>query len=82
MATIISHAYKGTLLSTLINIQYSDPLDTIGQMDASGLPFFVWENTALEWFGETDPRDTVKSLWSKHKAIPFAGDTDEKHLQM
>ena len=81
-ANILSHAYKGTLLSTLINIRYTDPLDTIDQMDASGLPLFVFGGTAMEWLAKTDPREGVKHLWAKHVIIPFDGKIDEKYLQM
>ena len=81
-ANILSHAYKGTLLSTLINIRYTDTLDTIDEMDASGLPFFVLKDTAVEWLSESDPRDGVKRLNNKRLDIPFKGYIQEIHLQM
>ena len=81
-ANFLSHAYKGTLLSTLVNIRYTETLDTMDQMYASGLPFFVWEETAIEWLAETDPRDGVKRLTERRVDIPYDGAVDEKYLKM
>ena len=62
MANILSHAYKGSILSSLINISYEAPIDTIQQMVDSGLPFYVLGGTAFVWVTTSDPRDSVKQL--------------------
>ena len=62
MANILSHAYKGSILSSLINISYEAPIDTIQQMVDSGLPFYVLGGTACVWVTTSDPRDNVKQL--------------------
>ena len=82
MANILSHAYKGSILSSLINIHYEDPLDTIQQMVESSLPFYVLGNTACVWVTRTDPRDTVKQLNARRFDMPWGGVTEEKYLQM
>ena len=62
-AAFLSHAYKSTLLSTLIAIRYTAPLDTIDQMVESGLPFHVMTgNNLFNWVANTDPRESVKKL--------------------
>ena len=62
MANILSHAYKGSILSSLINISYEAPIDTIQQMVDSGLPFYVLGGTACVWVTTSDPRPSVKQL--------------------
>ena len=59
MANIISYAYKGSILSTLIAIRYEEPLDTIEQMVDSGLPYYVFGNSAGVWVTKTDPRNMI-----------------------
>ena len=81
MASILSYAYKGTLLSTLTTIRYTEPLDTIDQMDASGIPFYVVKGTAVQWIAATDPRGSFKPLKNRSIAIPYNGGFEEKHLK-
>ena len=62
-SAFLSHAYKSTLLSTLIAIRYTAPLDTIDQMVESGLPFYVQtDNNMFNWLANTDPRESVQKL--------------------
>ena len=82
MANFLSYAYKGTLLSTLVTIRYSSQIDTLDQMDESGLPFYVLGGTVLEWLPQTDPRDVVKRLNVRRFDMPFDGTIEEKYLQM
>ena len=81
MANIISHAYKGCILSTLTIIRYNEPLDTIEQMVDSDLPLFVIGG-APEYLASTDPRDMVKLLNARSSVMPFNGTIDEKYLKM
>ena len=82
MANILSHAYKGSILSCLININYEQPLDTIEQMVESGLPFYVLGNSAAVWVTETDKREMVKKLNARRVDMPWEGVTEEKYLKM
>ena len=81
MANILSHAYKGALLSSLVTIQYTEPLDTIDQMVESGLPFYIPKGSALVWLAKTDPRNSVKMLNERHVVFPFDGKLGEEDLQ-
>ena len=82
MANILSHAYKGALLSSLVTIRYTEPLDTVDQMVESGLPFYVLGGTVLEWLSKTDPRDGVKQLNDRRFDMPYNGVVEEKYLKM
>ena len=78
----IIHAYKGSILSCLINIKYEEPIDTIEQMVESGLPFYVLGSSAAVWVTETDQREMVKTLNSRRFDMPWEGVTEEKYLKM
>ena len=82
LGNILSHVYKGALLSSLITIQYTVPLDTMAQMEESGLPFYVLGKTALEWLAKTDPRELGKKLNERRFDMPFPGRVEEQYLQM
>ena len=81
MANVLSWAYKGTLLSTMIAIRYSVPLDTIAQMDESGLPFFVFKGTVMEWLADTDKREAVMRLNERQFKMPWDGTVPEEYLK-
>ena len=82
MANILSHIYKGSILSSLININYEQPLDTIEQMVESGLPFYVLGSSAAVWVTKTDQREMVKKLNARRFDMPWEGVTEEKYLKM
>ena len=82
MGNIISHIYKGALLTSLIAIRYTVPIDTMVEMEESGLPFYVLGKTALEWLVKTDPRELGKKLNERRFDMPFPGRVEEKYLEM
>lgn len=82
MANILSHAYKGSLLSSLVTIRYTEPLDTIYQMVESDLPIYVLGGTSQVWLAKTDPRNSMKMLMDRKVVIPWDGKMEEKYLQM
>ena len=81
MGNVISHVYKGALLTSLINIRYPKPLDTMNQMEESGIPFYCLRNTALCWLAKTDPRSAGKKLNDRLFEMPFSGGIEEKYLE-
>ena len=80
-ANILSHAYKGILLSKLATITYHGPIDTIQQMGRSDMPLYI-PDVALPLVKD-DPRDVVKNLISKGVIIKFqdvfAEETNKKY---
>ena len=81
MANVLSHVYKGALLTSLINIRYPKPLDTMIQMEESGIPFYCLRNTALCWLAKTDPRSAGKKLNERLFEMPFSGGIEEKYFE-
>ena len=81
MANVISHVYKGALLTSLINIRYPKPLDTMIQMEESGIPFYCLGNTVLCWLAKTDPRPVGLKLNERRFDMPFSGGVEEKYLE-
>ena len=81
MANILSHAYKSALLSSLVTIRYTQPLDTIDQMVESGLPFYIFGGFSLQWLTKTDPRNDIMKLHERHIVVPFDGKVEVKYVQ-
>ena len=81
MANIISHIYKGALLSSLVTISYTDPLDTMDQMEKSGLPYYCAENSVICWLAKTDPRKLGKKLNERRFDMPYSGIIEDTYLE-
>ena len=81
LATLLSQAYKSTLLSTLVTIRYTKPLNTIDQVVESGLPFYFFNGTALQWAAKTDPRKSVKRLYDRRVVMDYYGNIKEQDLK-
>ena len=79
MGNVISYVYKGALLSSLIAIRYTEPLDTLFEMDISGIPFYCPKNTVICWLLKTDPRTVVKNLNERRWEMPFPGYPEDKY---
>ena len=81
MGNVISHVYKGALLSSLVTIRYTEPLDTMIQMEQSGIPFYCLRNTITCWLAKTDPRDVGIKLNERRFDMPFSGGIEDKYLK-
>ena len=72
-SNLLIWSYKGTLLSTLVPIYYESPINTLEEVDRSGLPVLISKNNVIHWLVETDPRATIKNIWKKRILYPFSG---------
>ena len=81
MANIISYAYKGSLLSSLITIRYTKTLDTMMEIEQSGLPLYCHANTFLCCLIKGDPRPLGIKLNERRFDMPFPGYIDKKYLE-
>ena len=70
---ILSMAYKGTLLSTLIPIRYEKTLDTIEDFDKYGPVLGIPGGTVLEWMAASDPRPAMRRINARQEVVPFNG---------
>ena len=64
-SNILLWHYKNTLLSSLISIHYEKPMNTLEDIERSGLPVLVTKNNVAHWLMATDPRPTIKSIFKK-----------------
>ena len=72
-SNLLIWSYKGTLLSTLVPIYYESQINTLEEVDRSGLPVLISKNNVIHWLVETDPRATIKNIWKKRILYPFSG---------
>ena len=54
-------------------IYYESPINTLEEVDRSGLPVLISKNNVIHWLVETDPRATIKNIWKKRILYPFSG---------
>jgi hypothetical protein len=64
---------RSTLLSTLIPIRYEKTIQTIEDLDKSGMPFILPGNTATHMLVAKDPRPAMQRIYKKSIVFPFAG---------
>ena len=64
MSTLMTMAYKSTLLSSLITARYESPIDTLIDLERSGLPVLIPKNTPLQTMFAIDPRTIVKRIYN------------------
>ena len=82
MATFLSLAYKDALLSSLVTLHYTEPLETIDQMVESGLPFYFPGGTVVETLLKTDPREGMMRLSERRVGMPYTGRIAPQYLKM
>ena len=58
-------AYKCTLLSSLVSIRYEATIDTLEDMEQSGLPLLILKSTASHKLIASDPRDAMKQVYKR-----------------
>ena len=75
-------AFKSTLLSCLIQIQYEDTIDTLKDLVNSGLPILLPDNTALRQMVVSDPRQITKKISNNSIDFQFNGTVPYKVLNM
>jgi hypothetical protein len=64
---------RSTLLSTLIPIRYSEPIDTIEALDKSEMTLVLAGNTAIHMLVATDPRPAMQRVFKRSIIFPFTG---------
>ena len=81
LGNILTMGYKCTLLSTLIPIHYENTIDTLSDLDLSGLPLVTHRFTAPSYAIADDPRQVMKRIDKRSSAHPY-GKVFEKYLKM
>ena len=63
LGNVITMAYKSTLLSSLITIRYEDKIDSLKDVETSGLPFLLHKNGWLHEMFANDQRQIIKNIY-------------------
>ena len=81
MGNLLSHIYKGALLTSLITIRYTETIDTMTQMEESGLPLYCLGKTHNCIHSNGDPVMNNNKMKNRRFDIPYPGWVDDKYLQ-
>ena len=65
MGCLLTWGYKSTLLTTLVTIRYNKPINTLADLDRSGLPLVIIEGSSYHQAFESDQRDMMKRIYKK-----------------
>ena len=65
LANFLTLGYLSTLLSQLVAIRYENPIDTIEDLDNSGLPLLIPGETGLVYLIANDPKPAVRRIYER-----------------
>ena len=77
MGTFLTLGYKSTLLSSLIKIRYEATIDSLHDLDKSGLPLIMAQGTAELDFLKRDPREMMTRIYNRRIEFPVQGGAPE-----
>ena len=72
-STILILGYKSTLLSTLIPIRYSDSINSLEDMDRSGLPLLIPKGTTVYKSMAGDKRRIIQHIFNNSLVYQYTG---------
>ena len=73
LAAFLTWGYMSILLSQLVAIRYENPIDTIDDLDKSGLPLLIASGTGIEYMIANDPKPVVQRIYNRSIIVPFNG---------
>ena len=65
LGTLLHIAYESTLLSSLVPIRYEDTIDSITDLDSSGLPLMLWKGGSLQKHISADTRPPMRRIYNR-----------------
>ena len=65
LGNLLTMSYKSTLLSTLVTIRYNEPIDTLAELDKSGLPLLIIRGSANFGAFQSDSRPEIKKIYNR-----------------
>ena len=65
LGTLLSMAYKSTLLSSLIPVRYEATIDTLDDMEQSGRPLLIMRSTTFHKLIVNDPREAMRRAYER-----------------
>ena len=82
LGSVLTWAYKSTLLSTLVTIRYNKPIDTLADLDRSGLPLAIVDGSSEQKAFENDQRDIMKQIYSRSILFQPTQENEAKYAAM
>ena len=73
LGNILTMGYKSTLLSTLIPVRYEGTINTLYDLDQSGLPLLLAKSSATHHAIANDPRQIMKRIYNNTIIYVYAG---------
>ena len=73
LGSILTMGYKCTLLSNLIPIQYEETIDTLQDLDQSGLSLLIPKDTDVHYSFANDQRPIMKRIFERSTLWTFTG---------
>ena len=72
-ANILQWGYMSVFLSTLVTIRYEETIETVADLDQSGLPILILGGTGQKEKFESDPRAAMKRIFGRSVLAPYYG---------
>ena len=73
LGSFLTLGYKSTLLSSLIKIRYEVTIDSLHDLDKSGLPLLLPEGSDDIDIIRRDPREVMARLYNRIIEFPYQG---------
>ena len=74
--------YKSTLLSTLVTIRYTKPIDKLEDLASSGLPLLMAQGGACISAIKNSPRSIVRQIYDNGIIFNFTQENEEKYSKL
>ena len=78
LSHVLILGYKSTLLSTLIPIRYSEQINTLEDMDKSGLPLLIPKGTVAYKSIAGDKRIVVQMIYKRSVVWQYTGTRERR----
>ena len=82
MGNVLTMGYKSTLLSTLVTIRYTKPIDKLEDLVSSGLPLLMAEGGECISAIKNSPRPIVQQIYLNGIRFNFTQENEEKYSEM
>ena len=82
MGSFLTLGYQSMLLSSLIKIRYEATIDSLHDLDKSGLPLIMIQGSADVDFIRRDPREMMARIYNRRIEISVQGGIPEWTYEM
>ena len=82
LGSVLTWGYKSMLLSSLVTIRYTKPIDTLTDLDRSGLPLCILKGTSFHHAFEKDQRDIMRKIYNNSIVFTFTQEMELKYAAM